>query len=322
LDGERGQALIVFTLMLTALLGVVGLVLDVSNEQENHRKMQNAADAAAMAGAYDLPGNPQTATTDAAQWLTKNGSGSGEVVTNSVSSTTFSDDTITVKIQRTVPFSFSRVLGINSGTITATAKVQVQAITSQTVPTNAGGEDTSLECRDERACPFAVWAYRQTDDTLHQIGDIVTFRDNSWVGANVANNDTHYQGNSNDFKGFLRLDTNTIQVGDNLSKGGNACGQEPTSGLVYAYQHNQPVVLPVFDGETGNGQITLHLAGFAALDLHVPANDGTFQCPGSFQGKLIDFQSVSQYLGTSGSQPPSYASCGSGMGACKTSIKQ
>src|SRR5215472_8942879 len=84
LHGEHGQSMVMFVLMMTALIGVVGLVIDGSNLQENRRKLQNAADAAAFAGAYDLPNSPGSATTDSLQWLTKNGSGSGEVVSNSV----------------------------------------------------------------------------------------------------------------------------------------------------------------------------------------------------------------------------------------------
>jgi Flp pilus assembly protein TadG len=325
LHGEHGQSMVVFVLMMTALIGVVGLVIDGSNLQENRRKLQNAADAAAFAGAYDLPNSPGSATSDSLQWLTKNGSGSSEVVSNSVSTNVFSNDTMTVSLRRNVPFSFAQVLGLSSSNVTATAKVQVQSVTGQQVPTNASGPDVTQLCRNYMACPYAVWAWRQTDMTAHQVGDIVTFRDNSWVGANVNNSDTRFGGNANNFKGFLRLSASppVLNVGDNVTSGGNACGQEPTSGLVNAYNNNQPIVLPIFDSETGNGSNTdFHLAGFVALDLHVAGNDGSFQCPGRFQGKIIEFQSVSQYLKTGGTTPGSGYACGTGLGACKAKVTQ
>ena len=51
---ERGAALILVAIMLTAMLAVAGLVLDGSFGYTNHRQMQNAADASALAGARAL----------------------------------------------------------------------------------------------------------------------------------------------------------------------------------------------------------------------------------------------------------------------------
>src|SRR4051812_27238454 len=81
---ERGQALVFFAVAITAVLAMLGLVFDGSNLQRNRRQLQNAADAAAYAGAYRLPGAPASAITDSIQWLTKNGSSSTEVTTNAV----------------------------------------------------------------------------------------------------------------------------------------------------------------------------------------------------------------------------------------------
>ncbi|HZQ36098.1 MAG TPA: Tad domain-containing protein, partial [Dehalococcoidia bacterium] len=100
--GEEGQALVLWALCLTVIIGMAGLVLDGSNLQNNRRKLQNAADAAAFAGAYRLPGSAGQATTDAANWLTKNcftgvqscADASDTVVTNAVSTTSVTNDTI------------------------------------------------------------------------------------------------------------------------------------------------------------------------------------------------------------------------------------
>jgi len=48
---ERGQSIIVIALSLTAVLGLVGLVIDGSHTYIQRRRQQNAADAAAYAGA-------------------------------------------------------------------------------------------------------------------------------------------------------------------------------------------------------------------------------------------------------------------------------
>jgi Flp pilus assembly protein TadG len=55
--GERGQILVLVALMMPVLLGFLGLVIDVGNAYAQRRFMQNAADAAALAGARYLANN-------------------------------------------------------------------------------------------------------------------------------------------------------------------------------------------------------------------------------------------------------------------------
>jgi Flp pilus assembly protein TadG len=50
---RRGVVLVVFAVLLIALLGMVGLVVDGANLASGHRQTQNAADAAALAAAMD-----------------------------------------------------------------------------------------------------------------------------------------------------------------------------------------------------------------------------------------------------------------------------
>ena len=49
-QGEDGQALIQVTLSIMVLLGFVALSIDVGRVYSERRNMQNAADAAALAG--------------------------------------------------------------------------------------------------------------------------------------------------------------------------------------------------------------------------------------------------------------------------------
>jgi Flp pilus assembly protein TadG len=53
--GERGQVLLVVTLALVALLGVAAFAIDVGYAYYAKRQLQSATDAAALAGAQDLP---------------------------------------------------------------------------------------------------------------------------------------------------------------------------------------------------------------------------------------------------------------------------
>ena len=76
---ERGAALVLVAIMLTAMLAVAGLVLDGSFGYTNHRQMQNAADVSALAGARQLQlmrfaGDTGSILTIARNQASKNGS--------------------------------------------------------------------------------------------------------------------------------------------------------------------------------------------------------------------------------------------------------
>jgi len=73
---QRGQTMLIFILIMTTLLGFLGLVMDGGQAFHARRQMQNAADAGALAGSYVLlqnrfasnyPGAFQTAAVKAAQ---------------------------------------------------------------------------------------------------------------------------------------------------------------------------------------------------------------------------------------------------------------
>lgn len=77
--GERGQALVMFAIMATALVGAVALVIDVGQLYMQQRRIQNVADMAALVGAqrrandltFDL--NKPAAIQDARIYAEKNG---------------------------------------------------------------------------------------------------------------------------------------------------------------------------------------------------------------------------------------------------------
>lgn len=63
LRDERGQVLALFAVSLVVLLGFVGLVIDVGKAYYVQRSIQSAADAAALAGAAELPSTVDAAAT-------------------------------------------------------------------------------------------------------------------------------------------------------------------------------------------------------------------------------------------------------------------
>lgn len=61
---ERGAAILYFALILMILLGMASIAIDSSNAHVQYRRMQTAADAAALAGARDLALQRGTSTVD------------------------------------------------------------------------------------------------------------------------------------------------------------------------------------------------------------------------------------------------------------------
>ncbi|MEO8457161.1 MAG: TadE/TadG family type IV pilus assembly protein [Chloroflexota bacterium] len=70
---ERGQTLILFSLMISVLLIFVVMVVDVGFFLETRRTTQNVVDAAALAGAQELPASPVNAEAQARDYANRNG---------------------------------------------------------------------------------------------------------------------------------------------------------------------------------------------------------------------------------------------------------
>ena len=110
---QSGQAFVLTVLMITALLGLTALVVDVGSWFRAHRALQATADAAALAGAQELPDNPATATSLANDYAAKNQTALAGVSVN-LSQSYVSNDTIKVHVEKPAEGIFSKVFGINS----------------------------------------------------------------------------------------------------------------------------------------------------------------------------------------------------------------
>ncbi|MHB8571598.1 MAG: pilus assembly protein TadG-related protein [Candidatus Dormibacteria bacterium] len=130
---QRGQSLVVAGLLAAALLAAVGVALDAGAGFANERDLQNAADGAALAAAYDLgtSGTEDQATTDA-QSVTHLGTKLTPTLTLTFldsygRSTTNSSEVVTVSASLTAnaPTTFMRAAGINQVTVTNSAQARV-----------------------------------------------------------------------------------------------------------------------------------------------------------------------------------------------------
>ena len=118
--GERGQGLVLFVLAAGVLFGFTALAIDVGVILQQRRSMQNAADAAALAGAVELPQNPLLAQAKAEEWAANNGvdTAAGDEIDVTVD---VLENSVTVSVHREQGFIFGRALGLLSVDVHADA---------------------------------------------------------------------------------------------------------------------------------------------------------------------------------------------------------
>jgi hypothetical protein len=122
---ERGQGLVVAMLCMVVIMAFGAMAIDVGLFLQERRELQKAADAAALAGAQELPNSAGEAQQKAVEWVEKNGIGGGELESIEITSTYATDDTIRVKVKRDVPFMFARVLGFSNNMMQAEGTARV-----------------------------------------------------------------------------------------------------------------------------------------------------------------------------------------------------
>ncbi|MBX6343050.1 MAG: hypothetical protein IRY97_11370, partial [Thermomicrobiaceae bacterium] len=200
-----GQVLVMFALMLTVLIGIVGLAVDAGNLLAQRRAEQNAADAAALAGARMLMVNaPSQVRAEALSYVTRNGYATGEatVTCNGAATCASGHDQVTVQITHPGSTFFLGVLGIDSWTLTSTATARVTP--------------------DER--PFALIALGVTQDCGDKTNQGITFDGGGGsfnidiTGGGVGSNGC-IQTKGNSFTG--RIDGSIEAYGDIVDKFGN-----------------------------------------------------------------------------------------------------
>jgi Flp pilus assembly protein TadG len=116
LKDEKGVAAVVVALVMTVLIGFTAFVVDIGVVALGKQKLQNAIDAASLAGAQDLP-NTSAATIAANNYIQLNGYQPSDI------SITFSDSNHKIHISGTkgASYTFARVFGFTQTTVSAHA---------------------------------------------------------------------------------------------------------------------------------------------------------------------------------------------------------
>jgi Flp pilus assembly protein TadG len=120
---NRGQTTVLTIVFMVVLLGMSALVLDVGSWYRSDRALQQTADAAALAGAQELPQSTGNASSRAVEYADKNGGGLGSGGI-SFSGQQLTNDTIKVNMTKQAPGFFSKVIGLNGATVGAHASAR------------------------------------------------------------------------------------------------------------------------------------------------------------------------------------------------------
>lgn len=125
---ERGQTLVVVALMMGVLLLMAGLAVDVGMAYNERRDLQNAADAAALAGAQQLCDNRGTDAANAA--AVSMGQANGAITVTNQITTTQAARRFAVTVQAPSPTFFFRLVGIRSVPVSARAAAECSCAAS------------------------------------------------------------------------------------------------------------------------------------------------------------------------------------------------
>ncbi len=126
LNNNHGVVQVLFALVLTVILGAAALVIDVGMNMAKRIDLSNSLDAAALAGATELPAHPDRALLVVDQYLEANGTDPSHVTV------TLSEGNQKMHLlgAQVVENIFARVLGINTTAISADATVIVGTASS------------------------------------------------------------------------------------------------------------------------------------------------------------------------------------------------
>jgi Putative Flp pilus-assembly TadE/G-like len=132
---QAGQAIASVALALVVLTGIAGLAIDMGYLRYEKRRMQAAADSAAVAGASELQypsGNPTMAALNdsKANGFEDGVKGVSVTLSNPPSDAPFSavanaNRYVEVKVHRNVPTFFMRIFGVNMSSMTASAVAEL-----------------------------------------------------------------------------------------------------------------------------------------------------------------------------------------------------
>lgn len=128
LKEEKGTVLVLTAVSMVFLVGLMALVTDAGILYVNRIKLVNALDTAVLAGAQELPANTDAARSNAVNYAALNG------VNDQEAGFEILDDnkTIAASGTRSINLFFARILGHNTGQVSANAKAHISPAAAAT----------------------------------------------------------------------------------------------------------------------------------------------------------------------------------------------
>jgi hypothetical protein len=268
LRDEAGQALVVTSIFLAAVLGGVAMSLDVGSWYREHRQAQSTADAAALAAAQSLPDDPSQAMTLAQSYASDNGGGlaGSDIAFTSGYST---NDTVKVTVHRTAPGFFSKLFGINS------ANVHASAAARSAVPGDAKWAAPIVVNKNHPLLSGSGCPCFNTPTTL-PLGK--TGAPGAFALVNLENDESGTIGASQLADWILNGFNEYLPLGDYFSDTGAKWNNSSIQGALQQ-RFGSELLFPVYDTLTGTGSnAQYHIIGWVAFHVTgVTANgsDGT-----------------------------------------------
>ncbi len=279
-DREEGQALVLMAFAMVVVVAATAMSVDVGRAYWAKTQLQAAVDAAALAGAQDLPNTALAGAKADLYWDLNDdriqAAGNSAGITKSYTIGT-STNTITVAGTAEIDTWFAQVLGLDSWDITATA-------TARAVSLPITGYSWSS------VAPFVIWGGTREDEVhagdqhcpLHTcVGRSYTFLDTGWMDESGTPTTPDWTANdSNNFKGDIDHGNgaDVSDIGEFVSVGGLGSVTAPAVGSI--------IVIPIVDRASGNSNSrTFRIAAWAILKVDSGCTKqhctGTLQSPAS-----------------------------------------
>ncbi len=267
---ERGAVMVIAAAMLVTLMTSAAMVVDVGQLFLTKKRLQNAADASALAGCFTLINkeDPTLADAESFKYLTANVSGEFQYSANA----DLDKNTFQVTINQNINLFFAPVIGIKSSTVSAAATAGGNTVISITGVVPLGIVQQQFEFNK----PYTL-KYGGGDGVNGNYGALA-------LGGGGASN---YR--SNMMFGYKE----EIKLGDVLAaETGNMAGPtsqgvnyrislDPSSISNLAPNSPRVVIVPVIDRMVGSGSnATATVVGFAAF--YLESTDGNGEVTGFF----------------------------------------
>jgi Flp pilus assembly protein TadG len=278
---ERGQALVLTVVFVVSLLGMAALVLDVGSWYRSKRQLQSTADAAALAGAQALPDTPGSATGLAQQYAKQNAADLSSA-DYSISSNIVPNDRITVHVTRSAPGFFSKLFGVNSVQVGATATAQTEGMAQARYVAPITVRNTHPMLAGP-GCP----CFGPTNETTLPLGKTGAPGAFDLVDLNGAGNGTVGASTLADW--IMNGYQDYLGLGDYFSDPGAKWNNSTIQAALQA-RFGTELLFPVYDQLNGSGSnAKYHVIAWAAFHLEsVTANGSSGSITGYFTEVVWD----------------------------------